>query len=155
MERARTGSTNRTGTNVSRKHARLVVNTDTANMVTLTCLHKNPIMVKKGEWRELGQDQVIELGHEDEFKFLENGCHFTVLVPGKEWKQEKQRSVGDPDNASQSQVASTSSASKKRKLPGWMLDDSSSELKHSPEFLDGRDNSPDSSSSKIKIKSPV
>jgi len=140
-------------TNVSRKHARLVVNTDTANMVTLTCLHKNPIMVKKGEWRELGQDQLIELGHEDEFKFLENGCHFTVFVPGKEWKQEKERSVSDPDPASQSQVAS-----RKRKLPDWMLDSSSSELKHSPgktEFLDGRDDSPDSSSSKIKVKSPV
>jgi len=91
-------------TNVSRQHAKISV--EDGNVV-LTCLHRNPIMVKKGDWKELGKDENIALHDEDEFKFLENNYHFKVLV-----REQKQSTVPK-------QGPSTSDT-KKRKLPAWM-----------------------------------
>jgi len=102
-------------TNVSRQHAKISVED---GKVVLTCLHKNPIMVKKGDWNELGKDEHITLHNEDEFKFLENNCHFKVLV--REQKQSTEPKEGCP---------SPTTDTKKRNLPAWMAGSTSSPSK--------------------------
>lgn len=113
-------------TNVSRRHAKILV--DDSNVV-LTCLHKNPIMVKKDDWQELGKDEHIALHDMDEFKFLENNCHFKVLVrePNKSMFPSGIESNKSP--VTKEGCPSTTTDSKKRKLPSWMDGSASSPVK--------------------------
>ena len=92
-------------TSISRQHAKILVDD---KRVVLTCLHKNPIMVKKVDWKELGKDEQIGLQDEDEFKFLENDCHFKVRLRGGNSRR-------SPIEGSESKPET-----KKRKLPVWM-----------------------------------
>jgi len=117
-------------TNISRKHARLKIG-DTGDIVELTCLNKNPIHVKKGQWRDLPKDELIQLEHEDEFKFLENSFHFKVIIlannrkPSTDEDRDKLKIVKHEmaeNNVQEVNNPSTSGlqATKKRKLPEWM-----------------------------------
>lgn len=134
-------------TNISRKHAKLTIGEE--GELELTCLHKNPIFVKKtGDWEELAKDKVIRLKTEDEVKFLENSFHYKVSVIaflnldddyGDENESPSKTNVADTVDPFINEAASTSDHQeiisppptglkviKKRKLPEWMQNGSPS-----------------------------
>jgi len=128
-------------TNISRKHALLSVSENSD--LTLTCLHKNPIFFKKrGEWSELAKDEEVMLENEDEVKFLSDSFHFKVYLHVCKSDAETAASEDTDDHGvdnddpahGAAQVLPSSppnglKASKKRKLPDWMLNSHSKKLK--------------------------
>ena len=126
-------------TNISRKHAKLCIGEK--GDLELTCLHRNPIFVKKkGEWTELGRDKLIKLENEDEVKFLSNKFHYKIVIssspdidgPDSDSKcatrEENNNKDNDPVVINTEEVISPAPTGlkviKKRKLPDWMQNSS-------------------------------
>eukprot|EP00091_Calanus_sinicus_P016592 TRINITY_DN36033_c0_g1_i1.p1 TRINITY_DN36033_c0_g1~~TRINITY_DN36033_c0_g1_i1.p1 ORF type:complete len:223 (-),score=54.41 TRINITY_DN36033_c0_g1_i1:361-981(-) len=130
-------------TNISRKHAKLCIGEK--GDLELTCLHRNPIFVKKdGEWAELGKDKPIKLENEDEVKFLTNSFHFKIYLSSSLDIDGNDNDDKSPKIASTKEEEITEGSSypeinneevispaptglkmiKKRKLPDWMQNSS-------------------------------
>lgn len=130
-------------TNISRKHARLCIGEK--GDLELTCLHRNPIFVKKdGEWAELGKDKRIKLENENEVKFLTNSFHYKIYlsssldIDGKDSDDKSPKIVltkeeGINKGSSYPEINTEEVISpaptglkviKKRKLPAWMQNSS-------------------------------
>ena len=134
-------------TNISRKHAKLRIGEK--GELELTCLHRNPIFVKKnGEWEELAKDKAIKLEDKNEVKFLTNSFHYKISIlafldfdncsddskpPSKTVATENVEESNlndDPGQDSTQEVISPPPTGlkviKKRKLPDWMQNSSPS-----------------------------
>ena len=126
-------------TNISRKHAKLCIGEK--GDLELTCLHRNPIFVKKKrDWTELGKDKLIKLENKDEVKFLSNKFHYKIVIssspdidgPDSDSKcatrEENTNEDNDPVVINTEEVISPAPTGlkviKKRKLPDWMQNSS-------------------------------
>ena len=135
-------------TNISRKHAQLSIGENSD--LTLTCLHKNPIFIKKsGQWFELAKDEVVKLENEDEVKFLEDSFHFKVTLPScrsdpvtapSENTVDHGLDHDDPAHRDAHVLPSLQpnglKATKKRKLPDWMSNSPSKKLQKQATDID-------------------
>jgi len=120
-------------TNISRKHALLSYKEN--GLLELTCLNKNPFFIKKKgllDWSELLKDKKIEVGNEDEFKFLKDSFHFQILInSGLELENEDSYKTGSFCSSILTEkgqvpepMLTVKAESKKRKLPQWLHTDS-------------------------------